>query len=152
MPLPRDRSRHLHPAHRRLAACKPTMRQSLMTDALGWLSSRQEHDEDLIVHSSNGSQFTSCESLSGLALPQAGAAQEPRVTPWQKASCQPSQNAIRGKRGSILSSRPSSTSACATHTENRSLKVVHEGRIRRLAPLEALARYNKNVTRKFAIN
>lgn len=138
------------------------MRQSLVTDALEMaLSSRQEHDEGLIVHSDNGSQYTSYEYTARLI--RAG------IAPSRGRTGTALDNAMAESIMSTLKRELTKRSTWKTRLDlelalvayigwynarrkHRSLTVLHEGRIRRLAPLEALACYNQEVARKIVVS
>lgn len=133
------------------------MRQSLVTDALEMaLSARQMHDHGLIAHSDNGSQYTSYEYTARLT--RAG------IAPSRGRTGTALDNAMAESIISTLKRELTKRYAWRTRLDlelalvayigwynarrkHRSLKVVQEGRVKRLAPLEALDCYTKEVAR-----
>lgn len=133
------------------------MRQSLVTDALDMaLASRQVHEEGLIAHSDNGSQYTSYEYTARLT--RAG------IAPSRGATGTALDNAMAESIMSTLKRELTKRYTWKTRLDlelalvsyigwynarrkHRSLTVVEEGRVRRMVPLEALDGYNKKVAR-----
>ena len=134
------------------------MGQSLVTDALDMaLSSRREHEGGLIAHSDNGSQYTSYEYTE--RLKRAG------IAPSRGRTGTALDNAMAESIMSTLKRELTKRYTWKTRLDlelalvsyigwynarrrHLSLTVVEDGRIRRLAPLQVLDRYNQEVARE----
>jgi transposase InsO family protein len=134
------------------------MGQSLVTDALDMaLAARQEHEDGLIAHSDNGSQYTSYEYTERLV--KAG------IAPSRGRTGTALDNAMAESIMSTLKRELTKRYAWKTRLDlelalvsyigwynarrrHLSLTVVENGRIRRLAPLQVLDRYNQEVARE----
>jgi putative transposase len=129
----------------------PHMRQSLVTDALDMaLAHRHEHEDGLVAHSDNGSQYTSYTYTE--RLKQAG------IAPSRGRTGTALDNAMAESIMSTLKRELTKRHTWKTRLDlelalvsylgwynarrkHRSLTEVVEGRIRRFSPLEALERY-----------
>ena len=134
------------------------MRQSLVTEALEMaIASRREQEGTTIVHSDNGSQYTSYEYTE--RLKKAG------IAPSRGRTGTALDNAMAESIMSTLKRELTKRHTWRTRLDlelaivsyvgwynarrkHRSLKVIEGGRIRRLAPLEMLERYNQEVARE----
>jgi len=134
------------------------MRQSLVTDALDMaIAARQEHADGLIAHSDNGSQYTSYEYTERL--------REAGIAPSRGRTGTALDNAMAESIMSTLKRELTKRYTWKTRLDlelslvayigwynarrrHLSLTVVDNGRIRRLAPLQVLDRYNREVARE----
>ena len=134
------------------------MGQSLVTDALDMaLASRREHEGGTVAHSDNGSQYTSYEYTE--RLKRAG------IAPSRGRTGTALDNAMAESIMSTLKRELTKRYTWKTRLDlelalvsyigwynarrrHLSLKVIENGRIRRLAPLQALERYNQEVARE----
>jgi putative transposase len=131
----------------------PHMRQSLVTDALDMaLAHRHEHEDGLVAHSDNGSQYTSYAYTE--RLKRAG------IAPSRGRTGTALDNAMAESVMSTLKRELTKRHTWKTRLDlelalvsyigwynarrrHRSLTEVVDGRIRRLSPLEALERYHQ---------
>ena len=134
------------------------MRQSLATDALDMaIAARQEHTGGLIAHSDNGSQYTSYEYTERL--------REAGIAPSRGRTGTALDNAMAESIMSTLKRELTKRYMWKTRLDlelalviyigwynarrkHRSLRIVSDGRIRRITPLQALDRYNQEVARE----
>ena len=131
----------------------PHMRQSLVTDAFEMaLASRQEHEDRLIAHSDNGSQYTSYEYTERLA--RAGIAPSRGRTGTALDAMAESVTATLKRELISRYHRPTRLDlelALVTYIgwynakrRHRSLRrTSNDGRTRRQAPLQVLEQYNQ---------
>lgn len=133
------------------------MRQSLVTDALDMaLASRQEHAEGLIAHSDNGSQYTSYEYTARLIRAGVAPSRGRTGTALDNAMAESIMSTLKRELTKRYTWRTRLDLELAlvayigwynAHRKHRSLTVVQDGRVRRLAPLEALDCYNREIAR-----
>ena len=131
------------------------MRQSLVTEALEMArANRREHAYGMIAYSDNGSQYTSYKYTE--RLKRAG------IAPSRGRTGTALDNAMAGSIMSTLKRELTKRYTWRTRLDlelalvsyigwynarrkHRSLKVVEDGSIRRLAPLQVLGRYDQEV-------
>jgi len=138
------------------------MRQSLVTDALDMaLASRQEHDGGLIAHSDNGSQYTSYEYTARLTRAGIAPSRGRTGTALDNAMAESIMSTLKREltKRYTWKTRLDLELALVTYIgwynarrKHRSLTVIQEGRVRRLAPLEALNCYNQEVARDTVVS
>jgi len=134
------------------------MRQSLVTDAFDMANaSRQHHAGGLIAHSDNGSQYTSYEYTDRLTRAGIAPSRGRTGTALDNAMAESIMSTLKRELTKRYTWRTRLDlelalvtyigwyNACRKH---RSLKIVKDGRVRRLTPLQALDRYNREVARE----
>jgi putative transposase len=131
----------------------PHMRQSLVTDALEMaLANRHEHEDGLVAHSDNGSQYTSYEYTERLQRAGIAPSRGRTGTALDNAMAESVMSTLKREltKRSIWRTRLDLELALVSYIgwynarrKHRSLTVVVDGRIRRQTPLEALARYHQ---------
>ena len=131
------------------------MRQSLVSDALEMaIASRKEREATTIAHSDNGSQYTSYEYTERLKKAGIAPSRGRTGTALDNAMAESIMSTLKRElaKRHIWKTRLDLELAVLTYIgwyntrrKHRSLKVVEEGRIRRLSPLEMLERYNEQV-------
>jgi putative transposase len=131
------------------------MRQSLVIDALEMaIASRKERDAGTVAHSDNGSQYTSYEYTERLKRAGIATSRGRTGTALDNAMAESIMSTLKREltKRYIWRTRLDLELAFVTYIgwykgrrKHRSLRVVEEGRIRRLAPLEMLERYNQEV-------
>lgn len=134
------------------------MRQSLATDALDMaLSARQEHEDGLISHSDNGSQYTSYEYTERLTRAGIAPSRGRTGTALDNAMAESIMSTLKRELTKRYTWRTRLDLELALVTyigwynarrKHRSLKIVRDGRVRRRTPLQALDRYNREVARE----
>lgn len=134
------------------------MRQSLVTDALEMaLVSRQEHNGGLIVHSDNGSQYTSYEYTARLTRAGIAPSRGRTGTALDNAMAESIMSTLKRELTKRYTWRTRLDLELALVTyigwynarrKHRSLTVVNEGRVRRQTPLEALNCYTREIENK----
>jgi len=131
------------------------MRQSLVSDALEMaIAGRKERQATTIAHSDNGGQYTSYEYTERLKKAGIAPSRGRTGTALDNAMAESIMSTLKREltKRSTWKTRLDLELAVLTYVgwynarrKHRSLKVVEEGRIRRLAPLEMLERYNQHV-------
>lgn len=131
------------------------MRQSLVTDALEMaIAARKDRNQDTVAHSDNGSQYTSYEYTERLKRAGIAPSRGRTGTALDNAMAESIMSTLKREltKRFIWRTRLDLELALVTYIgwynarrKHRSLKIVEEGRVRRLAPLEMLERYNQNV-------
>jgi putative transposase len=131
------------------------MRQSLVTDALEMaIASRKERDQETVAHSDNGSQYTSCEYTERLKRAGIAPSRGRTGTALDNAMAESIMSTLKRELTKRYTWRTRLDLELAVLTyigwynarrKHRSLRVVKDGRIRRLSPLEMLERYNQQV-------
>jgi transposase InsO family protein len=131
------------------------MRQSLVTDALEMaIASKKERDTVTVAHSDNGSQYTSYEYTERLKRAGIAPSRGRTGTALDNAMAESIMSTLKREltKRYIWKTRLDLELALVTYIgwynarrKHRSLRVIEEGRIRRLAPLEMLQRYNQKV-------
>ena len=134
------------------------MRQSLVTDAFDMaMASRQEHEGGLIAHSDNGSQYTSYEYTERLTKAGIAPSRGRRGTALDNAMAESIMSTLKRELTKRYTWRTRLDLELAlvgyigwynARRKHRSLKVIEDGRIRRLTPLGMLDRYNQEVARE----
>lgn len=134
------------------------MRQSLVTDAFDMAeASRLHHADGLIVHSDNGSQYTSYEYTERLKRAGIVPSRGRTGTALDNAMAESIMSTLKRELTKRYSWRTRLDLELALVTyigwynarrKHRSLRVVMNGRVRRITPLEALDRYNQEVARE----
>ena len=134
------------------------MGQSLVTDALDMaLASRQEHEDGTIAHSDNGSQYTSYEYTERLVKAGIAPSRGRTGTALDNAMAESIMSTLKREltkrytwktRLDLELSLVSYIGWYNARRRHLSLTVVENGRIRRLAPLQVLDRYNQEVARE----
>lgn len=134
------------------------MRQSLVTDAFDMaLASRQEHEGGLIAHSDNGSQYTSYEYTERLTRAGIAPSRGRTGTALDNAMAESIMSTLKRELTKRFTWRTRLDLELAlvgyigwynARRKHRSLKVIEDGRIRRLTPLGMLDRYNQEVARE----
>ena len=129
------------------------MGQSLVTDALDMaLASRREHEGGLIAHSDNGSQYTSYEYTERLKRAGIAPSRGRTGTALDNAMAESIMSTLKREltkrytwktRLDLELALVSYIGWYNARRKHRSLKVMEDGRIRRLAPLQVLDRYNQ---------
>ena len=133
----------------------PHMRQSLVTDAFEMaLAARQEHEDGLIAHSDNGSQYTSYEYTERLVAAGIAPSRGRTGTALDNAMA---ESVISTLKRELISryrwpTRLDLELALVTYIgwyntrrRHRSLKTRRDGRTTRQAPLQVLDSYNDQV-------
>jgi transposase InsO family protein len=131
----------------------PHMRQSLATDALEMaIASRKERDQETIAHSDNGSQYTSYEYTERLKRAGIAPSRGRTGTALDNAMAESVMSTLKRELTKRYTWRTRLDLELALVTyigwyngrrRHRSLKVIEEGRVRRLAPEQMLERYNQ---------
>jgi putative transposase len=131
------------------------MRQSLVTDALEMaIASRREREAATIAHSDNGSQYTSYEYTERLKRAGIAPSRGRTGTALDNAMAESIMSTLKREltKRYIWRTRLDLELALVTYIgwynsrrKHRSLTVKEDGRIRRLAPLQMLERYNQQV-------
>ena len=131
------------------------MRQSLVSDALEMaIAGRKERDAGAVAHSDNGSQYTSYEYTERLKRAGIAPSRGRTGTALDNAMAESIMSTLKREltKRYIWRTRLDLELALVTYIgwynarrKHRSLRVIEEGRIRRLAPLEMLERYNQQV-------
>jgi len=131
------------------------MRQSLVTDALDMaLANRHAHEDGLVAHSDNGSQYTSYEYTERLKKAGIAPSRGRTGTALDNAMAESVMSTLKREltKRHTWRTRLDLELALVTYIgwynsrrKHRSLTVMEEGRIRRQTPLEALERYNQEV-------
>ena len=131
------------------------MRQSLVTDALEMaIAARKDRNQDTVAHSDNGSQYTSYEYTERLKRAGIAPSRGRTGTALDNAMAESIMSTLKREltKRFIWRTRLDLELALVTYIgwynarrKHRSLRVVEEGRIRRLAPLEMLERYNQHL-------
>ncbi|HEY5529958.1 MAG TPA: IS3 family transposase [Thermoleophilia bacterium] len=131
------------------------MRQSLVSDALEMaIASRKEREAETIAHSDNGSQYTSYEYTERLKKAGIAPSRGRTGTALDNAIAESIMSTLKRELTKRYTWRTRLDLELAVLTyvgwynarrKHRSLKVIEDGRIRRLAPLEMLERYNQQV-------
>ena len=134
------------------------MGQSLVTDALDMaIAARQEHEDGLIAHSDNGSQYTSYEYTERLKRAGIAPSRGRTGTALDNAMAESIMSTLKRELTKRYTWRTRLDLELALVTyigwynarrRHLSLTVVENGRIRRLAPLQVLDRYNQEVARE----
>ena len=131
------------------------MRQSLVSDALEMaIAGRKERDAVTVAHSDNGSQYTSYEYTERLKRAGIAPSRGRTGTALDNAMAESIMSTLKRELTKRYTWRTRLDLELALVTyigwynarrKHRSLRVVEDGRIRRLAPLEMLERYNQQV-------
>jgi len=131
------------------------MRQSLVTDALEMaIASRREHADGTIAHSVNGSQYTSYEYTERLKRAGIAPSRGRTGTAVDNAMAESIMSTLKRELTKRYTWRTRLDLELAlvsyigwynARRKHRSLRVIENGRIRRLAPLQVLERYNQEV-------
>ncbi len=131
------------------------MRQSLVSDALEMaIAGRKERDAETVAHSDNGSQYTSYEYTERLKRAGIAPSRGRTGTALDNAMAESIMSTLKRELTKRYTWRTRLDLELAlvsyigwynARRKHRSLRVVEEGRIRRLAPLEMLERYNQEV-------
>ena len=131
------------------------MRQSLVTDALEMaIVSRREHADGTIAHSDNGSQYTSYEYTERLKRAGIAPSRGRTGTALDNAMAESIMSTLKRELTKRYTWRTRLDLELAlvsyigwynARRKHRSLRVIENGRIRRLAPLQVLERYNQEV-------
>ena len=131
------------------------MRQSLVTDALEMaIASRREHADGTIAHSDNGSQYTSYEYTERLKRAGIAPSRGRTGTALDNAMAESIMSTLKRELTKRYTWRTRLDLELAlvsyigwynARRKHRSLRVIENGRIRRLAPLQVLERYNQEV-------
>jgi putative transposase len=134
----------------------PHMRQSLVTDAFEMaLAARQEHEEGLVAHSDNGSQYTSYEYTERLQRAGIAPSRGRTGTALDNAMA---ESVISTLKRELISryrwpTRLDLELALVTYIgwynarrRHRSLKRKSNGQTRRQAPLQVLEQYNQQAS------
>jgi putative transposase len=131
------------------------MRQSLVSDALEMaIAGRKERDAVTVAHSDNGSQYTSYEYTERLKRAGIAPSRGRTGTALDNAMAESIMSTLEPELTKRYTWRTRLDLELALVTyigwynarrKHRSLRVVEDGRIRRLAPLEMLERYNQEV-------
>jgi putative transposase len=131
------------------------MRQSLVSDALEMaIAARKEHEQETIAHSDNGGQYTSYEYSERLKRAGIAPSRGRTGTALDNAMAESIMSTLKRELTKRYTWRTRLDLELAlvsyvgwynARRRHRSLRVVEEGRIRRLAPLEMLERYNQEV-------
>lgn len=131
------------------------MRQSLVSDALDMaIAGRRERDAATVAHSDNGSQYTSYEYTERLKKAGIASSRGRTGTALDNAMAESIMATLKRELTKRYTWRTRLDLELALVTyigwynarrKHRSLRVVEDGRIRRLAPLEMLERYNQKV-------
>lgn len=134
------------------------MRQSLVSDALDMaIASRLEHEDGTIAHSDNGSQYTSYEYTERLKRAGIAPSRGRTGTALDNAMAESIMSTLKRELTKRFTWRTRLDLELALVTyigwynarrRHRSLKIVQDGRVRRLTPLQALDRYNQEVATK----
>jgi len=134
------------------------MRQSLATDALDMaIAARQEHAGGLIAHSDNGSQYTSYEYTERLKRAGIAPSRGRTGTALDNAMAESIMSTLKRELTKRYMWRTRLDLELAlviyigwynARRKHRSLKIISDGRIRRITPLQALDRYNQEVARE----
>lgn len=132
------------------------MRQSLVTDAFEMaLAARQEHEDGLIAHSDNGSQYTSYEYTERLVCAGIAPSRGRTGTALDNAMA---ESVISTLKRELISryrwpTRLDLELALVTYIgwynarrRHRSLKRTRNGQTRRQAPLQVLEQYNQQAS------
>ena len=129
------------------------MRQSLVTDALEMaIAGRKEREAETIAHSDNGSQYTSYEYTERLKKAGIAPSRGRTGTALDNAMAESIMSTLKREltKRYTWKTRLDLELAVLTYVgwynarrKHRSLRVVEEGRIRRLSPLQMLERYNQ---------
>jgi len=139
------------------------MRQSLVTDALEMaIASKKEREIVTVAHSDNGSQYTSYEYTERLKRAGIAPSRGRTGTALDNAMAESIMATLKREltkrycwrtRLDLELALVSYIGWYNARRKHRSLKIVEEGRVRRLAPLEMLEGYNQKVaTRLVASN
>jgi len=131
------------------------MRQSLVTEALEMaLSARRGHEDGLVAHSDNGSQYTSYEYIERLKRAGIAPSRGRTGTALDNAMAESIMSTLKRELTKRYTWRTRLDLELAlvsyigwynARRKHRSLKVIEDGRTRRLTPLQALERYNQEV-------
>jgi putative transposase len=131
------------------------MRQSLVTDALEMaIASRKERDQETVAHSHNGSQYPSYEYTERLKKAGIAPSRGRTGTALDNAMAESIMSTLKRELTKRYTWRTRLDLELAVLTyigwynarrKHRSLRVVEDGRIKRLSPLEMLERYNQQV-------
>ncbi|MDZ4168494.1 MAG: IS3 family transposase [Coriobacteriia bacterium] len=134
------------------------MRQSLFTDAFDMAeASRLHHEGGLIVHTDNGSQYTSYEYTERLKRVGIVPSRGRTGTALDNAMAESIMSTLKRELTKRYTWRTRLDLELALVTyigwynarrKHRSLKVCQDGRVRRLTPQQALDRYNQEVARE----
>ena len=129
------------------------MRQSLVSDALEMaIAGRKEREGTTVAHSDNGSQYTSYEYTERLKRAGIAPSRGRTGTALDNAMAESIMSTLKREltKRYIWRTRLDLELALVSYIgwynarrKHRSLTVVEDGRIRRLAPLEVLERYNQ---------
>ena len=129
------------------------MRQSLVSDALEMaIASRKELGQETVAHSDNGSQYTSYEYTERLKKAGIAPSRGRTGTALDNAMAESIMATLKREltKRYIWKTRLDLELAVLTYVgwynarrKHRSLRVVENGRIRRLSPLQMLERYNQ---------
>jgi putative transposase len=131
------------------------MRQSLVSDALEMaIAGRKERYAETVAHSDNGSQYTSYEYTERLKRAGIAPSRGRTGTALDNAMAESIMSTLKRELTKRYTWRTRLDLELAlvsyigwynARRKHRSLRVVEEGRIRRLSPLEMLERYNQKV-------
>jgi putative transposase len=131
------------------------MRQSLVTDALEMaIASRQEHEDGLIAHSDNGSQYTSYEYTERLKAAGIAPSRGRTGTALDNAMAESIMSTLKRELTKRYTWKTRLDLEIAlvgyigwynARRKHLSLTGFEDGRIRRLSPLQARDRYNQEV-------
>ncbi len=134
------------------------MRQSLVTDAFEMAdASRIVHEDGMIAHSDNGSQYTSYEYTERLKRAGIVPSRGRTGTALDNAMAESIMATLKRELTKRYTWRTRLDLELALVTyigwynarrKHRSLKFVQDGRVRRQTPLQALDRYNQEVARE----
>jgi transposase InsO family protein len=134
------------------------MGQSLVTAALDMaLAARREHEDGLIAHSDNGSQYTSYEYTERLKRAGIAPSRGRTGTALDNAMAESIMSTLKRELTKRYTWRTRLDLELAlvsyigwynARRRHLSLTVAENGRIRRLAPLQVLDRYNQEVARE----
>jgi putative transposase len=131
------------------------MRQSLVSDALEMaIAGRKERGAETVAHSDNGSQYTSYEYTERLKRAGIAPSRGRTGTALDNAMAESIMSTLKRELTKRYTWRTRLDLELAlvsyigwynARRKHRSLRVIEEGRIRRLSPLEMLERYNQQV-------
>lgn len=130
------------------------MRQSLVTEALEMAIAAKRDDRLTIAHSDNGSQYTSYEYTERLKRAGIAPSRGRTGTALDNAMAESIMSTLKRELTKRYTWRTRLDLELAlvsyigwynARRKHRSLKVIEDGRTRRLTPLQALERYNQEV-------
>ena len=130
------------------------MRQSLVTDALEMALASRREEGLTIAHSDNGSQYTSYEYIERLKRAGIAPSRGRTGTALDNAMAESIMSTLKRELTKRYTWRTRLDLELAlvsyigwynARRKHRSLRVIEDGRTRRLTPLQALERYNQDV-------